>query len=57
MLSNRITTLQQIKMNEFLKDIEEREMANINDIQLGDEDRISKMPVSAECALKPCRMA
>jgi hypothetical protein len=32
MLTNRITTLQQIKMGEFLKDIEEREMANINDI-------------------------
>jgi hypothetical protein len=56
LLTNRITSLQHINMTEFFKDIEDRELANINDIQLGDEDRISRMPVSGPPVLKAsCR--
>lgn len=57
MLTKRITDLQQTNMTEFFKDIEDRELANINDIQLGDEDRISRMPVSGKPMLKASCMS
>lgn len=56
LLTNRITSLQQINMTEFFKDIEDRELANINDIQLGDDDHISTMPLSVLPVLKSSHM-
>jgi len=53
MLMNRIWDLQQINLQDFFRNIEDRELANIIDIQLGDEDKISLMPESSAPKLKP----
>lgn len=44
LLQDRQNTLDAIDFKEIIKDIEDRELANINDLQLVDEDRISDMP-------------
>jgi hypothetical protein len=46
-LIQRLEVLKKENCSKILKDIEERELATINDIQLGQEDHISDMPTSS----------